>query len=66
MNYEDLVDQEVVMRHLPSGEVHNGKVEDYVGVDLIVKMCDTAEVFIDDEEGIIDTRFDPWEFVSVV
>ena len=63
---DSIVDRAANMLHKPTGEVHTGVILDYIGVDVIVQMSDSAEMFIEDDELIIDTRYDPWELIEVL
>ncbi len=55
------------MKYLPTKEYHSGMIVDGCYSFAVVKMDDSAKVFINNSELEIDTRYDKnWEFVKVV
>jgi len=63
---EKLVGKRVRMLHIPSGEVHAGEVVDYGDDNIIVMMEETAELFISDDDLVIDTKVDKWKLIDVI
>lgn len=55
----------IILRHLATKEEHAGTVIDYSGEGLIVRMNESAKLFVD-LDMIVDLRFtDKWEIKRV-
>jgi len=55
------------MKHLPTGELHTGEVVDGGKNYAILQMDVSAILFIDNEFGFIDTRYDKnWKLEKVL
>jgi len=62
------IGKRILMKHKPTGEHHEGRIEDVNDEDYIVKLDESAAIFFEcaDRGRIVDPRYDNWEVAKVL